>query len=97
MVLISCSADYSSARDGGAAAGLQRRILDAALGSDILRMHLALQRVERGAHHVVRVRRAHRLGDDVMHAERLEHGAHRAAGDDAGAGLGGAQQDLAGA
>ena len=30
-----------------------------------------------------------------MHAERLEHGAHRAAGDDAGAGLGRTQQNLA--
>ena len=60
-------------------------------------MHLALQRVERRANHVVRVRRTHRLGDDVLHAERLEDGAHRAAGDDAGTGLGGAQQNLAGA
>ena len=32
-----------------------------------------------------------------MHAERLEDGAHRTAGDDAGTGLGGAQQHLAGA
>ena len=89
--------DYSSAATGGAAASLERRILDAALRSDILRMHLALQRIERGANHVVRVRRTHRLGDDVMHAERLEDGAHRTAGDDAGTGLGGAQQNLAGA
>ena len=35
--------------------------------------------------------------DDVVHAERLEDGAHRAAGDDAGTGRGGAQHDLAGA
>ena len=33
------------------------------------------------------------FGDDVVHAERLEHGAHRAAGDDAGAGGRGAQHD----
>src|SRR5690606_8414240 len=82
-------------RDRVAAASLERRILDAALGSHILRMHLALQCVECRADHVVRVRRTHRLGDDVMHAERLENGAHRTAGDDAGAGLGRAQQNLA--
>src|SRR5687768_17508880 len=39
-------------RNRGAAACLERRILDAALGRHILRMHLALQRIERGAHHV---------------------------------------------
>jgi hypothetical protein len=45
----------------------------------------------------VRVGRADRLGDNVLDPERLEHGAHRTAGDDAGAGRGGAQGHLAGA
>ncbi len=35
------------------------------------------------------------LGDNVMHAERLEHGAHRAASDNAGAGRRSAQNDPA--
>src|SRR5207245_6365004 len=39
-------------RDGGAAAGLKGRVLDAARGSHILRMHLVLQLVESAAHHV---------------------------------------------
>ena len=37
----------------------------------VTRAVLVLQRVERGAHHVVRVRRTDRLGDDVLHAERF--------------------------
>src|SRR5690606_17367817 len=45
-----------------------------------------------GATHVVRVRRTHRLGDDVLNAERLEDSAHRATGDDTGTGLGSTQQ-----
>ena len=43
------------------------------------------ERVEGRLDHVVRVGRADRLGDDVLHAQRLEDGAHRAARDDAGA------------
>src|SRR5512132_1802205 len=35
---------------------------------------------------VVRVVRAERLGEDVLHPRRLEHRPHGAAGDDAGAG-----------
>src|SRR5438876_1726321 len=42
-----------------------------------------LQAVQRGAHHVVGVRRAKALGEDVGDAHHLEHGAHRPAGDDA--------------
>ena len=48
---------------------------------------LGAQEVERregGLHDVVRVGRAERLGEDVLHPADLEHGAHRAAGDDAG-------------
>ena len=40
---------------------------------------------ERRAHDVVRVGRAEALGEHVGHAHHLEHRAHRAAGDDAGA------------
>ena len=40
---------------------------------------------ERRAHDVVRVGRSERLGQHVLNAARLDHGAHRAAGDDAGA------------
>ena len=56
-----------------------------------------LQRVESRAHHVVGIGRALRLGDHVVHAERFEHRAHRAAGDDAGTGRRRAQNHPAGA
>src|SRR5688572_4170316 len=58
---------------------------------------LLAQRLERRPHHVVGVGRADRLGDDVGNAEALEHGAHRSAGDDAGARRSGADVDAAGA
>src|SRR5205085_1442384 len=44
-----------------------------------------------------RVRAADRFGDNVLNPERLEDRPHRPAGDDAGAGLGGTHDDLAGA
>ncbi len=56
-----------------------------------------LKRFESRPDHVVGVRGTLALGDDVMDAERLEDGAHRAAGDDAGAGRGRTQHDAAGA
>src|SRR5215217_1096117 len=80
-----------------AAAGLERRDLEAAAGRDRARRILVLQRVEGRADEVVRVRGAERLRDHVLHAERLEHGAGRAAGDDAGALRRCPQHDLAGA
>src|SRR2546422_1276491 len=46
------------------------------------------QRVHGRLEHVVRVVGAQRLGEDVLHAGRLEHRPHRAPGDDAGAGDG---------
>src|SRR5205814_473814 len=55
----------------------------AALGSDLGRRAGVLQRVQGGANQVVRVGRAEALGHDVGHAHHFEHGAHRAAGDDA--------------
>src|SRR5690348_9927975 len=47
--------------------------------------------------HVVRIGGADRFRDHVLHAERLEDGAHRTAGDDAGARLGRPQNDDASA
>src|SRR5690606_32567903 len=47
--------------------------------------------------HVVGVRGAGRLGDHVLNAQGFEHGAHRTAGDHAGARRGRAHHDLAGA
>src|SRR5215207_10873789 len=82
---------------GDAAARLQRRHLEAAARRDRAWAILVLQRVEGRAHEVVGVRRAERLRDDVLHAKRLEDGAGRAAGDDAGALRRGAQDHLAGA
>src|ERR1700761_3412354 len=66
------------------AAGLKRGNLDVAASCDRTRRILMLERVERGANHVVGVRRTDRLGHHVLDAHRLEHRAHRAAGDDAG-------------
>src|SRR6185503_2238416 len=48
------------------------------------RVH-GLQAVQRRAHYVVGIGRAEALGEHVGHAHHLEHGAHRPAGDDAGA------------
>src|SRR3569623_2236853 len=50
-----------------------------------LRRSLVAQRLDGGANHVVGVRRADRLGHHGGDAQALEHGAHRTAGDDAGA------------
>src|SRR5690606_10466460 len=74
---------------------LQRGVFQAALGCDVLRMHLMLQGVEGRTNHVVGVRGTRRLGDDVMNAERFEDGAHRTTGDDTGTSLGRTQQNLA--
>ena len=61
------------------------------------RARLVLERFEGGADHVVGVRGADRLGHDVVNAQALEDGAHRAAGDDARTGRGRADIDPAGA
>ena len=58
---------------------------------------LALERVEGRPHHVIGIGRANRFRDDILHPERLEDRAHRAAGNDAGAGRRGSQKDTAGA
>src|SRR6185312_8728844 len=57
----------------------------------------AVQRLEGRLDHVVRVGGADRLRHHIVHTQRLEDGAHRAARDDAGARRGGAHHDLAGA
>src|SRR5205085_341455 len=69
-------------------------LLAAAL-RDALGGGLLAERLEGRADHVVGIGRADRLGDDVVDAETLEHGAHRAAGDDAGARRGRAEIDAA--
>src|SRR6185369_1540551 len=60
-------------------------LLAAAL-RDRARAGLLLERLEGRADHVVRVRRADRLGHDVGDAEALEDRTHRAAGNDPGSG-----------
>ena len=93
-MLMACSPCFTSSPRFGidvAAARLQRRNLDIAARGDRARRILTLQRLEGRRDHVVRVRGADRLRHHVLHAERLEHRAHRTAGDDAGAGRRGAQ------
>src|SRR5690606_16586070 len=63
---------------------LQVLHLLAAPGRDAGRRVHVRQALERGADEVDRVARAGRLRQHVLHAHRLEHGAHRAAGDHAG-------------
>src|ERR1700685_518362 len=67
-------------------ARLQGGYLDVAPRPTRARRALMLQRVERRPNHVVGVRGADRLRHHVLDAERLEHRAHRAAGDDPGTG-----------
>src|SRR6266550_2173653 len=57
----------------------------AAARRDLRRRAHRLQAVQRRAHHVVGIGRAEALGEHVGDAHHLEHRAHRAAGDDAGA------------
>jgi hypothetical protein len=69
----------------------------AAARRDLARALQLRQAVHGGADHVVGVLRPGRLGDDVLDAQHLEHGAHRTTGDDPGAFRRGAHDDLAGA
>ena len=55
----------------------------AALARDLLDAAERLQRRDRRADDVVRVRAAEALGEDVVDARALDDGADRAAGDDA--------------
>src|SRR6202140_4487126 len=78
-------------------ARLQRRHLDIAARRNRPRRILILERIEGRPNLVVRIRGADRLRHHVLDAERLEHRAHRAAGDDAGAGRRRPQVDPPGA
>src|SRR6185503_16536098 len=62
------------------------RLRDVAHGAELL------DPIDCRPHHVVRVGRSQRLGQDVGHAGAIEHRAHRTAGDDAGTTGGGLQQ-----
>src|SRR5215467_8292911 len=105
LLLMSCSypgaavalLDRLLALGALAAPRLQRRYLDVAPRRYRARRILPLECVEGRPHHVVGIGRAERFRHHVLHAERLEHGAHRAAGDDAGAGRRRAQEHLGGA
>src|SRR4051794_8286221 len=55
---------------------------------DLLGTDEVLQRLHGGVHDVDRVGRAEALGEHVVDAGALQHGAHRATGDDAGTGAG---------
>src|SRR3954469_1642190 len=68
----------------------------AAARRDLLRPDERLQRRHGGVDDVDRIVRAERLRKHVVDARALEHGAHRATGDDAGTGAGRLQQDDAG-
>src|SRR5262245_32780698 len=65
---------------------LQGRYLDVAPSGDRTGRVLALEGVERCAHHIIWVGRAERFRHHILHAERLEDGPHRAASDDTGPG-----------
>src|SRR5436309_9232698 len=55
----------------------------AALGGDLRGRGHGRERIERSAHHVVRVGRPEALGQYILHAHHLEHRAHGPARDDA--------------
>src|SRR5262249_49050802 len=78
-----------------ATACLQGGNLDAAASGHRAWAVLMLEGIKGGTHHVVGVRRSDRLCDHVLHSERLKHSSHRAARNDARAGRGCAQIDLA--
>src|SRR5262245_18759157 len=75
-------------------ARLQRGNLDIATCRNRTRRVLVLERIESRSHHVVRIGRAKRFRNDVLHAESLEHCAHRTAGDDASARRRGTEENL---
>src|ERR687894_149174 len=64
----------------------------AAAGRDLLGADEVLQRLHGRVHDVDRVRRAEALGEHVVDAGALEHGTHRATGDDTGTGAGRLEQ-----
>src|SRR3954447_16137140 len=74
---------------GGRSDVLERQ---AAAGRDLLGADEVLQRLHRRVHDVDRVRGTEALREHVVDAGALEHGTHRATGDDTGTGAGGLQQ-----
>src|SRR5919106_747993 len=63
-----------------------------AAGRDLLGTDEVLQRLHGRVHDVDRVRRPQALGEHVVDAGTLEHGTHRATGDDTGTGAGRLEQ-----
>src|SRR5947209_16406473 len=61
-------------------------------GRDLLGADEVLQRLHRGVHDVDRVRGTQALREHVVDAGALEHGTHRATGDDTGTGAGRLEQ-----
>src|SRR5919205_392982 len=78
---------------GGRGDVLQRQT---AAGRDLLGADEVLQRLHGGVHDVDRVRRAEALREHVVDARALQHGTHRATGDDTGTGAGRLEQHDAG-
>src|SRR3990167_1879750 len=98
--LVSADAPTRSSGVGVIAAGAAaKNVRDflATFGGDIARACLSLERINRRTDHVVRVRGAERFCNDVLNAERLEHGSHRSAGDDSGSRRRRAENNFAGA
>src|SRR5258705_1822821 len=73
------------------------RRIDAALARDLVHRRQLRQAIHRRTHHVVRVRRAEALREDIGDADTLHHRANRATSDHAGARSRGLHPDFAGA
>src|ERR671913_708639 len=86
---ISDSLTRTRAEHGGRGDVLERQT---AAGRDLLGADEVLQRLHRGVHDVDRVRGTQALGEHVVDTGALEHGTHRAAGDDTGTGAGRLEQ-----
>src|SRR3954470_24029084 len=84
-VTLSCAMSDPLARTGAQHGGggdvLERQT---AAGRDLLGSDEVLQRLHGGVHDVDRVRRTEALGEHVVDPGALEHGTHRATGDDTG-------------
>src|SRR3954468_16899965 len=78
----------------GARAIRQRTRIDAALAGDLVHRRQMSEAVHRRAHHVVRIRRAEALREDVVDAGAFHDGANGATGDHAGARCRGLHENL---
>src|SRR5690348_15761308 len=92
-VTLSCAISDSLTRTGTQHGG-RGDVLEGqtAAGRDLLGADELLQRLHRGVHDVDRVRRPEALGEHVVDAGALQHGADRATGDDTGTGVGRLEQ-----